>query len=483
MNGLKPLLKNDSFSALHNAVYQLSRKTKPLIQAELIELERKYRPHLDILINRYTETSKLGSDDEEHIWLAVHEYLEKLTYAYASAFRHPMPKIGFVLSAKVLLQRLDTLALLSKWYYLRYQPLPKRLWQEMHEVYVQAEEIKAITKVIDKPSFQSRYLQALLLDMLNRSNMLKSDIDMVDRWLKMWCQNLSLDTRYDENRHQCYVDLEEDAGARRIRELKPKASYRYWSTEYLTAILEGMRHQLDKGELPAVFGENIPIPRALRLIEQLLAEWSLKEYKRQRRNEEREEVSKIAQAVHGVLNVCQHVKNLMFANMASPSTEVHRIENGWIIENESKSGFGALVNAEFNLWLKPGCLIALDYELNPEMTVVGVVRNIQQKSGGDCYVGIEVLSHTPSYVRLQALPDKAIVLPDSKFFPALYLGTDEERDLPASVVMSHFDFASAGLYELRTQQSAHHVRLGEILDHQDDWIRVAAVLVPKSRNR
>jgi hypothetical protein len=472
MNSRNTSPAGDSFAALRNAAKLLST-SEPLIQAELIELECSCRPHLDGLITHYIETQKLGLEYEEQLWLTVYRYLRKLIDAFASSLWQPAPTTDFALSSKVLLQNLDSLALFAKWHYLRYQPLPKNFWLQMHATYRQSEHLNN-TDHTESPDFQARYLQALMLDTLNRSNMLKSEIEQVDGWLKTWCQNLSLDKECDENRHLFFVDLQVDRGARRIRELDPQASYRYWHVDMATATLEEMRQQLEGNVLPQVFAKNTPLPNAVRVVGYLLAEWSREGYKRQRRGEEREDVSKLAQVVHGILNVCQHVKNLMFTSISPPSAQSHLIENGWIIENESNFGFGASANVDFNFWLKPGCLIALDYELNPDMTVVGVVRSMQQQAGRDGYVGIEVLSHTPNYVRLRQLTDSGAIMPEAKLFSALYLGKVDERNLPATLVMPVFDFMQRGLYELQTQQFSRQVRLGGILEQQDDWVRVVA---------
>lgn len=474
MNNIQPQPQpdSDSFAVLRSAADQLSAG-EPLLQAELIELERSCRSHLDALMAPYIQTQKPGLEYEEQLYLTVHHYLRQLTDAFSSSLRQPAAQIGHALSSQVLLQNLDSLALFAKWHYLRYQPLPPNFWQQMHAAYRQSEQLTN-TAQTESRSFQARYLQALMLDTLNRSNMLKSEIELVDRWLNTWCQNLSLAKKYDKNRHLFFVDLRVDRSARRVRALSPEASYRYWHVDAITATLEAMRLQLEKGVLPQAFAKNTRLPNALRMLDYLLAAWSREGYKRQRRKEGRTDVSKLAQVVHGVPNVCQQVKNLMDAGAAPPFAQGQRVENGWIIKNESNFGFGAWVNVDFNRWLKPGCLIALDYQLNPEMAVVGVVRCIQQQAGRDGYVGIEVLSHIPSYVRVQHLADSGAIMSEAEPFPALYLGKDEEHDLPATLVMPVFDFVQSDLYELRSQQYSHQVRLGRILEQQDGWTRVVA---------
>ncbi|MEO8417498.1 MAG: hypothetical protein ABI475_02095 [Methylophilaceae bacterium] len=472
MNNIKRPPASDSCAVLRSAADQLSTG-EPLLQAELIELERSCRSHLYALMAHYIQTQKLGLEYEEQLCLAIHHYLQQLTDVFSSSLRQSTPQISHALSSQVLLQNLDNLALFAKWHYLRYQPLPPNYWLQMHAAYRQSEQLTNTAQTKSR-RFQARYVQALMLDTLNRSNMLKSEIELVDGWLNTWCQNLSLAKKYDKNRQLFFVDLRADRGARRIRELNPETSYRYWHVDTITAKLEEMRLQLEQNVLPQAFANNTPLPNAMRVLDYLLAEWSREGYKRQRRGEVRTEVSKLAQVVHGVPHVCQQVKNLMYADVSPPFAQGQLIENGWTIKNESNFGFGALVNVDFNRWLKPGCLIALDYQLNPDMTVVGVVRRIQQQAGPDGYVGIEVLSHIPSYVRLQHLANSGAIMSEAEPFPALYLGKDEEHNLPATLVMPALDFVQSDLYELRAQQYSRQVRLGRILEQQDGWTRVVA---------
>jgi hypothetical protein len=275
-----------------------------------------------------------------------------------------------------------------------------------------------------------------------------------------------------------------------MRDFAPAPTYRYWQVDALTAVLDAMQEQLTNDILPPEFSENTTVANALGLVEKLLAEWSNVDYRRQRRDEEREGVSKSAQVVHGIFNVCQHVKNIEFARVSStdgrfyPDTDL--IEPGaananhWVIENESTFGFGAVVNSRLNLWLKPGRLIALDYEFNPDLTVVGVVRSIQQQFEDECYVGIEVLSHTPSYVRLVHLAGVDATSDDAEPFSALYLAKDDDRGRAATLVIPAFEYVPSGFYELRLQRRIYRLRLGDILEQRDDWLRAGLEILAKS---
>lgn len=490
MDSLKTMTIGDNFAALRAATVSLDSPATPLALTELMEIDQSNRAHIDAFIHLYVHTPELDAEFEEQLWQTLHAYLQPLNHAYISALQGIALQQDSKLLSRAFLHRLDNLALLALCHYLRYQPLPDDFWSKLHVAYQTAEGAQGIN--VASAGCDAPYLQALMLDTVNHTSMLKWEIVLVNRWLQGWCQDLSLAKEYDEERHLYFVDLLENSGARRMRDFTPMPSYRYWHVDNMTGALKHMQQQLEVDVLPADFGEEIAIPNAMHLVEQLLAEWSRTDppYRRQRRVEDRDGVSKSAQAVHGIFNVCQHVKNIAFANLSSATHHnqggadlmtTGSEENSWIIENESKFGFGAVVKADLNLWLKPGCLIALDYQFNPDLTVVGVVRSIQQQSVGNCYAGIEVLSHTPTYVLLQYMDNNMSPGADGgESFPALYLAKDDDQDQLAMLVMPSYQFMESGLYQLRTQRQTYRVSLGDVIEQQHDWLRVVISTMDKS---
>lgn len=465
----------ESLSALSDARERLSAEQFPALPA-LMQTHDGLRPHLDALLQHFAEARHPEHEFEQQIWQTAHDYLQQLDLAYAFHLHEqaaaPLPG----LMHQALLQRLECLALLAIWHYLRYQALTEFFWRELHATFRMAEPIAAIAGAAT-----ARYLQVLMLDSVNRNNMTRPKIILVGSWLSRWCQDLTLAHDYDPKRHIFLVDLHVPRGARLIRQRMLGSDCRYWSVASLVARLQPMRQQLENGELPAAFPAKTSAQNALRLVEKLLAEWSPSGAHRERRADQRQNVMKYAQVVHGILNVCQHVKNMGFAPAQSVEmmAETPSTESNWLIDNESRFGFGTFVYADFNRWLEPGYLIAMNYDLNPDLAVVGIVRSIEQRSAHKYSVGIEVLSHTPGYVRLQQLSESGGSLERLPPFAALFLPqpdeqyTQGEREQPGTVVMPILDYVPAGLYELHTPQMEHVVQLSEVLEQQADWIRVA----------
>jgi hypothetical protein len=513
---------------------------KPLDRKALLALFRideHCRENVLALTQQYVAAPVLAYEVDERLWQSVYDYYHVLDRAYQAFIeRHAADPARCQFADEIphlLLNTVDSLRCAAKWRYLRYQSMVEGGWLRLHRLYLLAENLGCTTTPLhrypDRPpsTIMSVYLQALMLDTLNHTSMLKGEIEMLSTWLPGWCRDLALESTYSESRHLFFVGLEEDRGGRRMRHFQPAPSYRYWDTDMVVIQAERVMQYARQNRLPEglKLGPNIGYSDCQLLMDHALVEWSRHVYRRQRRTDERDQVAKVAQVVNGIVNVCQHVKNIEYGRRrvvphdelnARPLPEEQdaarkavepatKIEEGgivlpgvngekWTIENESKYGFGALVNAELNLWLRPGRLIVLDYELNPDMPVLGVVRSIKQQPGNRKHVGIEVLCHTPAYVRLKPLSESAHAqdfLPDDIFiasalttqgpvpFPALYLSKDEEKDIPSSLVLPRVEFIAGGVFELRTERHHCQVRLGRVIEQKDDWVRVE-VQLPES---
>lgn len=493
----------------------------------LFRIDERCRENVAALSRQYVGAPVLAYEIDERLWQSVHNYYHVLERAYQAFLdRHARGLAQSPISddlPQLLLNLVDCLRCAAKWRYLRYQSMMEGGWVKLHRLYRLAESLGCtgtpLRRYRDQPetTLMSCYLQALMLDTLNHTSMLKSEIEMLAGWLSGWCGTLSLDAEYSEPRHLFFVGLEEDRGGRRIRHFQPGSSHRYWDTEEVVQQIKRLKQHLRQGRLPAGLSLALSVSFAdcRLLLEHMLAEWSRTVYRRQRRGDEREEVAKVAQVVNGIQNACQHVKNVAYSRgrvaqydelnarplpVAGTAAETQKAGEGgivlsgvdgeeWSIENESRYGFGAEVNAELNLWLRPGRVIVLNYELNPDMPVLGVVRSVKQRPGNKRHVGIEVLSHTPAYVRLRNLSAGAHAqdfLPPDAFlaaalssqgqppFPALYLPRDGEKNIPSTLMLPRVEFIDGGVFELRTERHHCQLRLGPVIEQKDDWVRVEA---------
>lgn len=460
-----------SLSVLNDAIATFTSEERQELQG-LLQTDRNCRKDLEALAGYFINTRRPAHEFEQQVWQTVHTYLQQLELTYASMLQETEAPRTSKPVQQALLNRLECLALFGEWQHLRYQTLTVFFWRELHAAFQMAESVPPIAS-----GATVCYLRVLMLDSVNRSNMTRSKIMLLASWLRDWCKELRLSPDYDSARHVFFVDLQVPRGARRIRKLSVGSDSRYWHVDSIIARLERMQQQLASNELPACFPGRTALPNAKRLVDKLLSEWSRTGYHRERRSEERQSVMKYAQVVHGMLNVCQHVKNRAFAEAlltadAAAMAAEEMPESRWVIENESRFGFGTFVYADFNRWLEPGYLIAMDYERNPDLTAVGVVRSIEQRSAHKYSVGIEVLSHTPSYVRLQQLAGTAEGMASLASFSAVFLPEAEERKEPATIILPMPDYTASGIYRLHAQRQEHVLQLAEVIEQQGDWIRV-----------
>lgn len=466
MDWLAQLASEDALPAHEKVLHYLQgmtvRGTERLQQ--VIATDGASKDNAQTLADRYADARRLATEDETRLWEAGHGLHEQLAMSYAACLREITEKSVPVAEAPALVARIIYhRGRAAAWCHFRYIAVPTGWWLEMHKLYAFAERERFAGRPIplyadEAPSTcTSLYLQTLLLETLNRTNMSKRQIENIYHWLLPWAGQITLDEEFREEEQLFFVDLAEDRGGRRIRNFEPRPSCRYWNTDAIVRNLEQAMNNLEEGA-PDIIGLEPEI------LHELHTEWSRTAYKRQRRTDERNDVTKRASVVNGVYAVCQEVHS-----QASGDTKLDMNGELWMIENESRYGFGATVSAELNAWLKVGRLIALREEMNLGMSVVGVVRSLKLLEDGKVYVGVEVLSHMAIYALLQELQNDA---PLPQVFPGVFIAADEERSLPTSLLLPAIEYQPLTRLRLRLDRRAHGVQLGGLMEQKDDWVRV-----------
>ncbi|HEX5538274.1 MAG TPA: hypothetical protein VFX01_00670, partial [Methylophilaceae bacterium] len=110
--------------------------------SDLMRAHDDHKPHLEVLVRHFTQTRHPEHELEQYLWQTVHDYLQRLDLAYASHLSASAAQSAAIPLA--VLQRLQCLALLAEWHYLRYQPLTELFWRELHVAYRMAESITVI---------------------------------------------------------------------------------------------------------------------------------------------------------------------------------------------------------------------------------------------------------------------------------------------------------------------------------------------------
>lgn len=532
---LETLPQGDYLAAQNIVVTHLEEflaEDHPLDQAALdalMDIDERCRSNVVALTEQYVQAISLATEIDDRLWNSVHRYYTVLTKAYQrflnrymevhSSLPHDLPQL--------VLNILDCRCCLLKWRYFRYQAMEEGGWLNLHQLYRLAEREGCETLPLwrhrnqGETTIEATYLRLLMLGTLSSSDMLKHEIEMVTGWLADWCGMLPMSEVYEVSRHLFYVNLDEDKGGRRTRKIQPADSFRYWDTDALVSKIARAHVEIQQGRMPAelTLARGTRLPDCQPLLEYLLTEWSRTGYQRQRRANGRKDVNKASHIVDGLEAVCQHIKNEAYARrkgrtVAKSATGAEQpfsnsaflqLEGGstfqdvatekWTFVNESKYGFGAVVNADKNRWLRLGRLVSFYDGHDLQHSLIGVVRSIKHLPDDRRYVGIEVFSRRPVHVTLRNLDEKAhsrshveadIFLAATLThggaipFPALYLPKDGERNMPSTLLVPALEYVAGGTFELRSDPYTYRVRLGRVIEQRDDWVCVEARMLEKS---
>lgn len=492
----------------------------------LLLIDARCRTHVHAIEQQYIHVQKLRPELDARMWDAAYAWYRYMVRGYQAFIsdhvEHPdQSRFPHNYLPLVVARAFHNYANIARWRYMRYLGMPDGGWLSLHRLYLLAEREGFSGKLLkiyeDQPEITvgERYVEALMLDTLNRTNMSKIQIQAVSEWLSDWSKASSVSKNLDAERFVFFAELQEDRAARRIRNFKPTPTCRYWETDRMVVSVDRARKVLEQGKtlaeagLPGQYkpGECIPV------LNQLFAEWSRTDYQRQRRREERRKVTSTATVANGLANVWQQVKDVAqsvsqhrrgYVPVDGKSLEdrlaAHSIaptSNGpiivfagasgerWMINDESISGFGALVSAEVADWAKLGRLVALVSEDNREEVAVGVIRSIKRREHNQRQIGIEVITRHGSSIQLtgqtatagSTTPDNAsldakLTNPGIATLLAIAIPADDVRGIGPSMLLSNAEYHPHGLYEVTRGLQRHSVHFGTTLEQKDDWIRL-----------
>lgn len=471
LDWLVQLASEDPLTAQEKVLHHLQEMTAKGTERlrQLLAVDAATKDSAQSLADRYADARRLATEEESRLWAAGHGLHEQLALGYAACLKEVTEKSIPVAEAPALVTRIIYhRGHAARWCHLRYVSIPSGWWLEMHKLFAFAERENFASRPVpiypdDAPATcAALYLQTLFLETLNRTNMSKRQIENIYHWLLPWAGQITLDKTFREDDQLFFVDLSEDRGGRRIRNFEPTPTCRYWNTDAIVETIERALNSIENGT-PQITGIE---PE---MLHHLHTEWSRTAYKRQRRTDERSDVTKRASVANGIYAVCQEVHS-----QASGSATLDMDGELWLIENESRYGFGATVSAELNAWLKVGRILALREEMNVGMSVVGVVRSLKHLEEGKVYVGVEVLSHMALYGLSQELHEE---IPNPQVFPCIFISSDDERNIPSSILVPAIEYQPDARLRLRLDRKAHGVLLGRLMEQKDDWVRVEVEVV------
>jgi hypothetical protein len=145
----------------------------------------------------------------------------------------------------------------AKWGFFRHEPVKAAVWTQLHRLYALAEQQGyAANPCYLYPdeddtlaSITSRYLQTLLLELLNTNNLPAVQTEIADAWLADWASRYALDAQYDTQHHRLFVDIDAPTGLQIITDAAPTEGYRFLRMHDIRYQLAALRELLRAGKL------------------------------------------------------------------------------------------------------------------------------------------------------------------------------------------------------------------------------------------
>lgn len=493
-------------------------------EAAILWLDEQLSPAFRFVREHYVQNPRMPKPMEEAAWNAIHRYAETqirvlLRLIQAERYEEQPPASRALLLVLVL----RYVAVLAKWRYFRFEPLPSPHWLTAHQMQRLAEmaDIEALPVTLypnvapEVSSCTDEYLQLLLLGTVSASGFGVRQLDMVDQWLHVWSKGIGLDRRFVAERHHYAVDLGKSEGAERIAEPLESSSVRYIDSRELLQQVDAVRQALRNGEPGrADMPDSIRLPGAQELLNQLYGYWT-NTVAAKKRDTERKQVNKLLDVALGFKRVAALIKSDNIAQQGGPQTvDVDYDEmldmrlygfvsqrtrekqaaatrlsveaakedipfESWLVQNESAGGFGAVLPfTREGDDLRPGGLLAVRID-DDDNWHVALLRRVQLRENKQFYVGIQVLGLDPlvaTYREAQShhVPHagrEGVIAVDVRApKPVIYVDIGIDGQPTRSLILQAEDFAVDKQLDLHLEGKTYPVILLRVIEKGLDWV-------------
>lgn len=352
-------------------------------RAQLIAMiDEAAQPRLRKLAREYLGAAPV---QQSLLWMRIHGYWSQAGQAYARA-------IGTRPRAELVVGALRALGQQLRWQQLRYGPIDAAVWGQMNRIFALAE---AQGIVAANPEF----LKAALLSASAMDSRLAPEIELAERVIEALAPSFAL-AKSPSPVLPYWIDLGRAMAPVRGKQAPPPAAgLRFIGPGAALGTLHGLIKSVQKtGQVPAELklGPGCDDDTLLVVMLHLAAHWAPEPPERKHK---RHSVSSRLRIAHGFDGVVEALggagTSLDFGGSAGEGA-------GWVVENVSAGGFGALAPQAKSDWLKVGALVAAWPEGAPGW-LVGTVRRVSRLSPQEIRVGVETLSRAPALSRF-ALP-------------------------------------------------------------------------------
>ena len=402
---------------------------KPQRIYEIIDLlDQAGKPHQRKLSQEYLAGGvRLQKFQERRIWTAVVEYWRQLGAAYEFCLAQTLPGVSGSgalkpLAPSIASRALRALGLELKLALMRYGPVDPTLWSRLNALYSQAEvggyALKGCTVYAGPQgdsTVQREYLKALMLTISATDSLLPRKLEVAERIVAQFSDAFMLQREPAKGCH--YYRRPAGGQAARAHGGEGDAGCPRCATSARASGADRMDDLIrvvgERGAVPSDLnlGGNYEPSFVLEVARHLARYWATVPPARQQ--ERRRSVARI-HVVHNFDDV------LAIISGESRDLDFQQNIETWTVENESESGFGAVIPDAASDWLRVGALLGIKLE-DGNAWGVGIVRRLTNDPSQHRYVGIQTLAKGGARVKLFPVGakdvseggDDAVLLPSS----------------------------------------------------------------------
>lgn len=484
----------------------------------------KTRPILRKVNQQFVRFEYMDSSIESNMLSTVYSFHKMLYANYLSLLDDfTINPVSYDNNAiyQLLSETINQIFEMMKWRSYVHLGLSPKVWLQLHRIFSLVNDNNLLDKKFrsneaelespqEKPTLAAQIVQTYMLDSLQQANLSRQGIDIVCKILQHELLHVEIAQEFNPIKFLFYADLAKDAGAKRIRHFTPTDTCIYW---HIDALEKEFSTILDKHT-------NMPVltawcnllglePTQMKVVPEtlsaLLREWSRKEYRRQRRKEDRTKLTTTANVAYGIQSVCERAKahedkKLLHGARVSADgrtlderlrshaifrSEETKLKNDrssnhhWVIVDESERGLGAVASSEFNNWISVGKLVGLVLADSQQSFVIAIIRSARPKANRQIQVGMEVLSRHAKWVQLEitstpassgAFDAAAQLTP--RAFSGLYLPIEAGISTESSLLLPKIEFIANAQYQISIAGMLESLVLGKVQDSKDDWVKV-----------
>ena len=403
------------------------------------------------IVSQYLDSQDMPLSAKQSLWRECHLFWDQLTVAYLSLLKPVMAAIDEgrldPWATEVAIKSLRYAALTMRWEYFRGERPRESAWQRLHKIYRTAEMAKLTHGKVEiegrETNCDQEYARALLYDLANPHAYSLAESKLVMQILESIEVLPVPEHELERDRHTHTVDLSGVHGPKMITERWVPGN----RLRYLT--LQGVLEELGKRAAAAQSEEEKAICKHLcRGISRAGAH----------RDGPRRQRSGEVQAVFGMDAVIK-----VFA----PYRGMVLKKETLALNDESREGLGLVMHEECSL--QPGTLMAVSQEEGDSGWQLLSVR-WQKEETDRCLLGTEFLSKHPRRVEVEWESDNAKKETEIALFLPL---ANTSRGAASNLLLPSASYVSGREVLLRDTSALYRLKLGEIVESHESWLRVA----------